>query len=101
MIDKRSDVLKRWLAATSKALDYMKSHESWTEAFLKKYFDDSNADDKAIAMVYKNFIMKINTDGSMRPDWEKTSLESLAGRANMPKADQVFTSQFLPVKFAR
>jgi NitT/TauT family transport system substrate-binding protein len=99
MIDRRSDVLKRWLAATSKALDYMKTHETWTEAFLKKYFDDSNADDKAIAMVYKNFIMKINTDGSMRPEWEKTSLESLAGTPNPPKAEQVFTSQFVPVKF--
>jgi ABC-type nitrate/sulfonate/bicarbonate transport system substrate-binding protein len=99
MIDRRSDVLKRWLSATSKALDYMKTHEGWTEAFLKKYFDDSNADDKAIAMVYKNFIMKINTDGIMRPDWEKTSLESMATNAAMPKADQVFTQQFVPVKF--
>ncbi len=101
IIDKRPDVLKRWLAATSKALDYMKSHEAWSEAFLKKYFDYSNADDKAIAMVYKNFILKINTDGAMHPDWEKTSLESLAATPNMPKADQVFTSQFTPVKFAR
>jgi NitT/TauT family transport system substrate-binding protein len=99
MIDRRSDVLKRWLAATSKALDYMKTHEAWTEAFLKKYFDDSNADDKAIAMVYKNFIMKINTDGIMRPDWEKTSLESMAANTAMPKADQVFTQQFVPVKY--
>ncbi len=99
IIDKRTDVLKRWLAATSKALDYMKTHESWTEAFLKDYFDDSNADDKAIAMVYKNFIMKINTDGAMHPDWEKTSLESTPAVANM--SEQVFTSAFVPVKFAR
>lgn len=99
MIDKRSDVLRRWLAATSKALAYMKTHESWTEAFLKRYFDDSHANDKAIAMVYKDFIMNINTDGIMRPDWEKTSLKSLASNPNMPKADQVFTSEFVPVKF--
>jgi NitT/TauT family transport system substrate-binding protein len=96
-IDKRSDVLKRWLVATSKALNYMKSHESWSEAFLKKYLDDGNADDKAIAMVYKNVIMKINTDGVMHADWEKNSLESLATTA--PKRDQVFAQSFTPVKF--
>ncbi len=74
-IDKRSEVLKRWLAATAKAVDYMKSHDDWTLKFLKRYFDED--DDAAVALVYKNYIMKMNPAGSMRADWEQNSLESL------------------------
>jgi len=65
---------------------------------LKKYFDDSNADDKAIAMVYKNFIMKINTDASCAPIGKRRRSNRWR-RTPRCEGDQVFTQQFVPVKF--
>lgn len=98
LIDKKPDVLRRWLGATSKALAYMQGHESWTVAFLKRYFDDN--DEKSVEMVYKNFIMHVNADGAMRPEWEKTALAlgSASGIANTLPPDQVFSASFTPVK---
>jgi NitT/TauT family transport system substrate-binding protein len=98
IISKRPDVLRRWLAATSKGLIYMQQHESWTITFLKKYFDDQ--DDKAVALVYSNFLKSIDPSGSMHADWQKTSLQLAAPSvvASLPPADQVFSSAFTPIK---
>jgi NitT/TauT family transport system substrate-binding protein len=96
IIQKRPEVLRRWLAATSKALAYMQGNETWTETFLKKYFDDT--DDKSIAMVYKDFIMKINPTGEMHADWKKTALELPAGVTSLPPVDKVFSTAFVPVR---
>ena len=96
IIDKRPDVLRRWLAATSKALVYMQHNEAWTETFLKKYFDDT--DDKAIAMTYHDFIMKINPTGEMHDDWKRTALEPPAGIASLPPPERVFSTAFVPVR---
>ena len=98
IIEKRPDVLKRWLKATSKALAYMQTHETWTETFLKKYFDDT--DDKSIAMVYKDFLMKVNPTGEMHADWKKTALElpPSAAAQTLPPVDKVFSTAFTPVR---
>jgi NitT/TauT family transport system substrate-binding protein len=96
LIQKRPDVLRRWLTATSKALAYMQSHEQWTETFLKKYFEDN--DDKAIAMVYKDFLMKVNPTGEMHEDWKKTALELPAGVTSLPPVDKVFSTAFTPIR---
>jgi NitT/TauT family transport system substrate-binding protein len=98
IMTKRPDVLRRWLAATSRGLIYMQQHESWTVSFLKKYFDDQ--DDKAVELVYSDFLKSIDPSGSMHGDWQKTSLSLAAPNivASLPPADQVFSSAFTPIK---
>ena len=98
LISKRPDVLRRWLAATSRGLAYMQQHESWTIAFLKKYFDDQ--DEKAIGLVYTDFLKNIDPSGSMHADWQKSSLQLGAPNvvASLPPADQVFSPAFTPIK---
>jgi NitT/TauT family transport system substrate-binding protein len=98
IINKRPEVLRRWLNATAKALAYMQKNESWTETFLKKYFDDN--DDKSIAMVYKDFLMKVNPTGEMHDDWKKTSLELPPSQASvqLPPIGKVFSTAFTPVR---
>jgi NitT/TauT family transport system substrate-binding protein len=98
MIDRRPDVLRRWLSATSKAVRYMQDNEGWTEAFLKRYFNDN--DDQTIGMVYRNVIMRLNTSGAMHPDWIQTSLALGAppvapgGAAKLPLSGTVFSTAF-------
>lgn len=101
LIEKRPDVLRRWLAATSKTIAYMHAHEGWTVAFLKRYFSDD--DDRTAKMVYTNFIMKIRTDGIMQQDWMKDALAlgSSTGINSTVSTDSVFTTAFIPIKGAR
>jgi NitT/TauT family transport system substrate-binding protein len=97
LIAKRPDVLRRWLAATSRGLIHMQQNESWTVAFLKRYFDDQ--DQKAIELVYSDFLKSIDPSGAMHGDWQKTSLQLAAPNivASLPPADQVFSSAFTPI----
>jgi len=90
MIDKRPDVLKRWLSATSNAVRYMQNNEDWSESFLKRYFGSS--DDQSIHMVYENVIMKIDVGGTMHRDWMRASLALGAppGATNAPLPGTVF-----------
>lgn len=101
LIEKRPDVLRRWLAATAKAVDYMHTHESWTIAFLKRYFNDH--DDKTAHMVYTNFMLKIRADGQMQQAWMKDSLElgASGGITSTLPTDAVFSTAFTPIKAAR
>jgi NitT/TauT family transport system substrate-binding protein len=98
LITKRPDVLRRWLAATSRGLIHMQQNESWTVAFLKRYFDDQ--DQKAIELVYSDFLKSIDPSGAMHGDWQKTSLQLAAPNivASLPPADQVFSSAFTPIQ---
>jgi NitT/TauT family transport system substrate-binding protein len=98
IIDKRPDVLHRWLEANAKALLYMKAHQDWTIALLKRYFDES--DDRVVKLVYENFIKNINPDGVMKPEWMQASLD-LAASANFGTkltVDQIYSTAFTPIK---
>jgi ABC-type nitrate/sulfonate/bicarbonate transport system substrate-binding protein len=98
IIEKRPEVLHRWLEANAKTIVYMKAHEDWTIAFLKNYFDEK--DDRVIKLVFDNFIKNINPDGVMKPEWMTRGLE-LAASANLETkltVDQVYTTAFTPVK---
>jgi NitT/TauT family transport system substrate-binding protein len=98
IIEKRPDVLRRWLEANAKTLAYMKTHEDWTIKFLKHYFDEQ--DDRVIKLVYDNFIKNISPDGVMKPEWMKASLD-LAASANFATkltVEQVYSTKFTPVK---
>jgi len=98
LIQKRPDVLRRWLEANAKTIVYMQSHEDWTVAFLKKYFDEK--DDQVVKLVFKNFIMRINPDGVMKPEWMQASLNlaTSAGMQTKLTADQIFSTAFTPIK---
>jgi ABC-type nitrate/sulfonate/bicarbonate transport system substrate-binding protein len=98
LIQKHPAVLRRWLEANAKAIIYMQTHEDWTTAFLKKYFDEK--DDHVIKLVIDNFIKHINPNGVMKPQWMQTSL-ALAASAGMKTkltADQIFSTEFTPIK---
>ncbi len=92
------DVLRRWLAASSKGLIYMQQHRPWTETFLKSYFDDQ--DEAAIGLVYSDFLTKVDPGGSMHLDWQKSSLEYIAPNlaATLPPPDQVFSAAYTPIR---
>jgi NitT/TauT family transport system substrate-binding protein len=98
MIDKRPDVLRRWLSATTNAVRYMQNNAGWSEDFLKRYLGD--ADDQSVDMVYRNVIMKINPSGAMHPDWMKTSLAlgAPAGATKFPEPSTVFLTAPKPKK---
>lgn len=98
LIDRRPDVLRRWLSATSNAIRYMQGNEDWSEGFLKRYYGD--ADDQSIDMLYRNVILKINPSGAMHPDWMKTSLAlgAPAGATKLPEASLVFLTAPKPKK---
>ena len=98
IIEKRPEVLHRWLEANAKTIVYMKAHEDWTIAFLKNYFDEK--DDRVIKLVFDNFIKNINPDGVMKPEWMKASLD-LAASASMGTqltTEQVYSTAFTPIK---
>jgi len=98
IIEKRPDVLRRWLEANAKTIVYMNSHEDWTIAFLKHYFDEK--DDRVIKLVYDNFIKHINPDGVMKPEWMKASLDLAASSSfgTQLTTEQIFSTEFTPIK---
>ena len=98
IIEKRPDVLRRWLEANAKTLAYMKSHEDWSITFLKHYFDEQ--DDRVIKLVYDDFIKNISPDGVMKPEWMQASLD-LAASANFATkltVEQVYSTAFTPIR---
>ncbi len=69
-----------------------------TIKFLKNYFEEK--DDRVVKLVYDNFIKRINPDGVMQPEWIKASLELAASAGSEIKLapDQIFSSEFTPIK---
>jgi NitT/TauT family transport system substrate-binding protein len=98
MIEKRPDVLRRYLQALLKAVDYMQKNEEWTKKYIAKYAGES--DPVVLDRAYNDVIMQIRLDGMIEPDWIKNSLAlmKLVSPEEMPTVDKVFTGKFLPVK---
>jgi ABC-type nitrate/sulfonate/bicarbonate transport system substrate-binding protein len=98
MIDKRPDVLRRYLQALMKAVDHMQKNEDWTKKYLAKYSGET--DPVVLDRAYREVMMKIRTDGLIEPDWVKASLDltKLVSSDETPPVDAVFTKKFLPIK---
>ena len=98
MIEKRPDVLKRYLQALLKAVDYMQKHEDYTKKFLAKYAGES--DPEVLNRAYREVMMEVGVDGTIKPEWIKTSLSlmKLVSSDETPPVKAVFTDKFLPVK---
>ena len=94
-VEQNSAALRRWLNASSKALRYMQTHETWAVAFLKKY--DGDDDERVAALTLKNFVMKMNPNAAMKPEWMQAGLALGAGSTPIPPVNQVFTTSFTPV----
>lgn len=95
LIENRPNVLRRWLLATAKAVAYMQANELWTEKFLAAYLDES--DDASISMMYRDFIMKIDSTGEMHADWKRTALDLPAHGANAALISGLFSTAFVPI----
>jgi len=98
IIQKRPEVLRRWLQANAKAVVYLQTHEDWAIGFLKKFFDEK--DDHVVTLVLDSFIKHINPDGVMKPEWMQASLDlaASAGMATKLTTDQIFSTAFTPIK---
>lgn len=98
MIEKRPDVLKRYLQALMKAVDYMQKHEDWTKKYLAKYAGES--DPVVLDRAYRDVMMEVRTDGAIKPEWITSSLAlmKLESQDQTPPVDAVFTNKFLPIK---
>lgn len=98
MIEKRPDVLKRYLQALLKAVDYMQKHEDWTKKYLAKYAGES--DPVVLDRAYREVMMEVRVDGMIKPEWIKNSLAlmKLVSSDETPPVSAVFTDKFLPVK---
>lgn len=99
MIDKRPNVLRGFLQAVMKSAAYMQKNEAFSIAFVKKYTGES--DDRVAKMAYDTVVKNFGTDGVLKPEWLRASiaLAALAGPAEMPKIEDIYTDKFFPVKF--
>jgi len=93
-IDKKTEVLRRWLQANAKAITYMQANEAWTLEFLKRYTKET--DPRILKMAYDTIIKRLKTDGAMDAQWMANSL-ALATDAGfkLPPASEIFR----PIKF--
>jgi len=98
MIEKRPDVLKRYLQALMKAVDYMQKNEDYTKKFLAKYAGES--DPEVLDRAYRDVMMEVRVDALIKPEWIKDSLAlmKLVSSDETPAVEAVFTDKFLPVK---
>jgi NitT/TauT family transport system substrate-binding protein len=95
MIDKRADVLRRWVAATTKTVVYMQNHEEWAVGFLQSYL--GGVDAATASLAYHDLFMKINPSGEMHPDWKRSSLAGVVPPAQVAALSEVvFSNVFVP-----
>jgi NitT/TauT family transport system substrate-binding protein len=97
LIEKRPDVLRRYLKSLLKAVDYMQKNESYSKAFLAKYMGET--DQEIVNRSFSDILMQTRTDGLVKQEWVKASLElmKLVGMTSIPPVSDVFTDKFLPV----
>ena len=99
MVKDHPDVIKRWLAANSKAIVYMQQHEDWSLAFLGRYTKES--DPRVLKMTFDTIIKNMQPGGEMNPQWMKNSLDlaTQAGITGLPDSAGIFVGGFTPVDY--
>ncbi len=96
MIDQKSDVIRRWLAANAKAIKHMQANEAWTIEFLKRYTQES--DPRVLKLTFDTSIKNLRTDGLMEKSWMENSLRlATDGGVNLPPLTDIFAIGFTPV----
>lgn len=99
MIKTRPDVLRRYLRATFKTIAFIKTHKEFTVKSEAKTIGVSEA---VAAKVYDVQLSAFSTDGTFDPkaiEVIRRSLKELGILTFEPDPKQMYTSQFVPVKF--
>ncbi|MGE0745346.1 MAG: ABC transporter substrate-binding protein [Rhodospirillales bacterium] len=98
MIAEKPDLVKRFLESIMKATAHMQKDEAYGVGYVKKYAEEK--DDKVAKMAYDAIIKTARTDGKVEVEWLKNAyqLANLAGIADLPPIEQIWTDKFLPVK---
>lgn len=99
MIKTRPDVLRRYLQATFKTIAFIKTHKDFTVKSEAKTIGVSEA---VAAKVYGVQLSAFSTDGTFDPkaiDVIRRSLKELNILPTEPDPKQLYTTQFVPVKF--
>lgn len=97
MIDKKPDVVRRFLEAVMKTTKDMQDNEAYGLAYIKKYTKEKN--DSVAKLAYDVIIKNATIDGMIKPEWLQNSLElaTIAGIKDRPPIDQLFTDKFVPI----
>jgi NitT/TauT family transport system substrate-binding protein len=95
-IDKRPDVLKRWIEALNKAVTEMQRDEAGAIAFLGKYHEEK--DPKVLKVAYDTLIKTMRPDHFARVEWIDNALKLAAagGVENLPRAGDIIDNRFTP-----
>ena len=97
MIDKKPDVVRRFLEAVMKTTKHMQDNEAYGLGYIKKYTKEKN--DSVAKLAYDVIIKNATIDGMIKPEWLQNSLElaTIAGIKDLPPVDQLFTDKFVPI----
>ncbi len=97
-IAKKPAAIKGFLEAVMKATRQMQGDRTLALKLIKSY--TKSKDDKIDAQAYEAITKNASTDGMIDAPTLKRSLDlaALGGISDLPAADQIFTSKFLPVK---
>lgn len=95
-IDKRPDVLKRWIEALKLAVTDMQRDEPGAIAFIGKYHEEK--DPKILKAAYDALIKTMHADHFARVEWIDNALKLAAagGVENLPKASDIVDNRFTP-----
>jgi NitT/TauT family transport system substrate-binding protein len=97
MIERKADVIQRWLSANAKAIIHMQSNEAWTIEFLKRYTQESDA--RVLKLTFDTSIKNLRVDGLMEKAWMENSLRlATDGGVNLPPLSDIFAIGFTPVR---
>lgn len=96
LIEKRPDVLKRWVEAMNKALAKLQSDEAYALGFLAKYHEES--DSKALKAAYDQMIKPMRPDHLVKAEWVDSTLKLAAasGVDGLPRAADLIDARFTP-----
>jgi NitT/TauT family transport system substrate-binding protein len=99
MIEKRPDLLRRFLRAWFKTIAFMKANKAVTVASESKTID---VRESVVSKVYDTQIDSFSTDGAWDPasiDVIRNSLKDLGILNFVPDAKTIYNDKFVPVKF--
>jgi NitT/TauT family transport system substrate-binding protein len=99
MIQKKPDLLKRFLRGWFRTIAFMKANKDFTVKVESKTIE---VRESVVAKVYDTQIGSFSTDGAWDPvsiDRIRNSLKDLGILDTIPEAKAIYNSQFVPVKF--
>lgn len=89
--------VRKVLVGLFSAIRYMKENRAWAIDFIH---NKTGLPKDVATKEYENTILGLSDDGNLKAKWVDASLAlgKLAGLSDLPPANKMFTSQFVPVK---